>query len=357
MDKPYLQCTKCKRKYSYDSTRWCCEHCSAPLNVEYEINFSLDNIDYKQLGLWKFHNFLPPIKNKISLGEGNTPIVKISLLNKTTYLKLDYLMPTGSFKDRGSFITISRVLDLGVSKIIEDSSGNAGISIAAYGKYAGLDIEVHGPIDMPRGKVEVLKKLGATVFLMGSRVDAHKRAINRKDGLYIGHLYNPFYLEGMKTVAYELYIQLGKDAFRNIVVPIGSGTLLLGIWRGVKDLMNAGLVDEVKILGVEAAGYEEVYENIYGRSAGYEKTEVADGLRVYNKPRLKEIVDVIRKYGDVTVVDRDMIWLAYDELWDKGFIIEPSSAATYAGAVYGIKSGFLDEPIVIILTGSGLKMI
>lgn len=357
MEEPYLKCSICEKTYSYQDAIWCCAHCGGPLNIIYSYEpFSSKKIIEKELGLFKYRNYLPPVKNKFSLGEGDTPLVKTNIKNFQFYFKLDYLMPTGSFKDRGSFLTISHVADLGIKRIVEDSSGNAGISIAAYAKFAGLNVEIHGPIDMPEGKVRILKNLGVTVFLAGDRMDAHKRAISSKYGYYVGHLYNPFFLEGMKTVAYELYLSGGPDVFNNIVVPIGSGTLLLGLWKGIKDLMDAGLIDNVKILGVEAAGYEEVYKKLYGEDAGYEKTEIADGLRVYKKPRIKEIIDIIRKFGDVVVVNRDMIWLAYDELWNMGFLVEPSSAAGYAGAKYGIENKLIDEPITVILTGSGIKL-
>jgi len=353
-------CRKCGKRYKYTLNVWRCNACLSPLDIIWERpSFDIRRVNDRLPGIWKFRDFLPPTNNTVSLGEGYTPVVNKIIHGKTVYFKLDYLMPSGSFKDRGAALTASRLLDLGVKRVVEDSSGNAAISLALYLSTIGIEIEVHGPIDMPEGKVDILTSLNAIIFLGGSRSEAHLRAINREYP-YIGHLYNPFFLEAFSTIPYEIYTQLNGQMPKNFVIPIGSGTSLIGVYRGIRHLVESGLLDdnEVKIIGVEAAGYEEVYESIYGHSSGKAKTELADGLRVLNKPRINEVIRIIKKYGDVVVVDEEQIIRALNTLWRAGYLIEPTTATSYAGFLEANNRGLLEgDSVLIILTGSGLKLL
>lgn len=350
-----LKCNRCNSNFSYNLKSIICIKCKSPLDIIWEKEkFDKKLLDNDKIGIWRFRMFLPPIKNIITLSEGWTPINIETIKNIKVLFKMEYLNPSGSFKDRGAAVALSRALDLNVMPVVEDSSGNAGISMAMYASKANLEIEIHGPIDMPQGKLDILRKLGATIYLGGTRDEAHIRAINR-DGYYIGHLYNPFFIEGVKTIIYEILLQ-NKQIPRNIVLPIGSGTLLLGIYYGLSDLMEAGYIDEVRIIGVEAAGYESVYFKLYNQNSGLARTDIADGLRIKFKPRINQILDIIKRYGDVVVVDENIILKAQDILWKAGYIIEPTTAAIYAGFLKALDMDILEgNEVLIPLTGSGLK--
>jgi threonine synthase len=353
-----LICLKCNREYPYSSLFWRCPSCADKLDISYERPFSTDLINADDFTIWRYREFLPPIANVVSLGEGWTPIVARRCRKIEILFKLDYLMPSGSFKDRGTSVAISRAVDLGVKDIVEDSSGNAGISISLYSNTAGLHASIYVPKDIPEGKLGILKSLGSDAILSESRLDAHKDAVRASKGAYyIGHLWNPFFIEGFKTFAYEAWEQLQGRLPRYIFIPVGSGSNLIGIYRGCVDLLRAGCIDELPMfIAVEAAGYDPLYRKFHG-DPGLEKTEFADGLRVLDKPRIDEVANIIDDNGDVVVVAEDEIRSALKELWRLGFAVEPTSSAVYAGIIKAYKEKLLDvsEPVLAPLTGSGLK--
>jgi threonine synthase len=158
-------------------------------------------------------------------------------------------------------------------------------------------------------------------------------------------------------VAYEVFMDLGGRMPRNLVLPIGSGTLLIATYIALREMEDSGYIrDDYRIIGVEAAGYEEVYREIYGQS-GLEKTDIADGLRVVGKPRKRQVVEIIKKCGDVVVVSHDEILAAWSEIWRAGYLVEPTTAAIYAGFKKAYEKQMLEKGEVLIpLTGSGLKM-
>ncbi len=310
--------------------------------------------------MWKFSSVIP-VKPLIGLGEGFTPLVRAGFLRGNTYMKLEYLNPTGSFKDRGSAVAVSKAVELGIKSVIEDSSGNAGISVAAYAAAAGIRARVYVPRDAPEGKKSLIRSLGAELIEAPSRVEAGRIAIESvKNGeAYLGHTWNPWFLQGTKTMAYELLDQLGHapDA---IVLPVSAGTLLLGLWIGFNELRSTGLISKVpRLYAVQAQGFASLYERIHGDTAG-ESTRIADALRVSNPPRLEQMVDAITgSGGDALVITDDEILDAWRTLLRRGFIVEPSSAIALSGYLRLLNDNYLNEDCetVIVLTGNGLKYI
>jgi len=318
----------------------------------------------KGYGVWRYRDVIPiDTRNIVSLGEGWTPIVERRVQGVNVIFKLEYLNPTGSFKDRGSTVVVTRALSLNVKSVAEDSSGNTGLSIAAYGSLAGLNVRVYVPSDIPESKKAMLELYGAKVILSGTRGDAARRVIEElgEDDYYIGHTWNPFFIEGTKTIAYEICEQLDWSLPDIVITPVASGTLLLGFYKGLMELYEAGLINSIpRIIGVQAEGYTPIYNSLYGRERKGGKSSLADALRVPKPPRLHEIVSAIRRTGgDAIVVSDSEITIALGRLIRMGFLVEPSSATVLAALSKALNEGIIDkgERVLLPLTGSGLKMI
>ncbi len=351
------KCPRCGYTTEASLWLWRCPRCGGPLDIVIEgLKLTLSG----RGGLWRFSGVIP-VKPLVSLGEGSTPLVSAGFLGRSTYLKLEYLNPTGSFKDRGSAVAVSKALELGAKVVIEDSSGNAGISIAAYAAAAGIGARIYVPRDAPEGKKNLIRALGAELIETSSRAEAGRAAIESvgPNEVYIGHAWNPWFLQGTKTLAYELIDQLGH-APHAVVLPVSAGTLLLGLWIGFNELMNLGLINKApRLYAVQAQGFASIYEKMHGESSG-KPTELADALRVSNPPRLEQIINAIRESrGDALIITDDELMQSWKLLLRRGFIVEPSSAVALAGYAKLLASNYLskDDETVIILTGSGLKYV
>jgi len=359
-----LVCPKCRKEISEEN--WVYKHsCGSPLTVEYDLNgLKIDpgEIKRREWSLWRYKELIPAEK-LVSLGEGCTPLVERDFFALKLYLKLDYLNPTGSFKDRGTAVTLSKVAEFKFSGVIEDSSGNAGISVAYYASSAGIKAKIFVPKDAPSGKIAFIKASGAEVVECNSREEAHEKAVKEaelSDYVYVGHLWNPYFIEGTKTIAFEIAEQLGWRTPDAAVVPVASGTLLLGLYKGFKELYELGLVEKVpRLIAVQGASCAPVYEALYGKKP-FGCSSLADGLRVKNPPRLNEIVRAIKEtQGCCIVVDNYDIHLYSSFAYKKGFIVEPTSITVFAALAKAVEEGILDkgEEVVAPLTGSGLKIV
>ncbi len=319
--------------------------------------------DYREYSIWRYKSMLPvnPAK-KISLGEGLTPVVEARFEETTVFMKLEYLNPTGSFKDRGASVAISHALEIGVRHVVEDSSGNAGAAVAAYAAAAGLKARIYIPQDVPPYKKRLISAFQAEIVEKPTRSAAAQAAVAElgKEDLYVGHLWNPCFIEGAKTIAFEFYEQLEKPP-NAIITPAAAGTLLLGLYKGYKELEELSLVDSTpRFYAVQAAEVAPLYEAVHGKPPLPAASSLADGLRVSNPPRLKEMAHTITStQGNVCAVDDGEILRALKLLYRKGFLVEPTSATALA-ALWKLKeSGEIShgERILLILTGSGLKAI
>ncbi|RLE81962.1 MAG: threonine synthase [Thermoprotei archaeon] len=359
-----LVCLKCGSTLVPNT--WVYRHsCGSPLRIELNLNsveIDVSEIRRREWSMWRYRELIPARK-VVSLGEGFTPLLERDFFALRLYLKLEYLNPTGSFKDRGTAVTISKVSELKIRGVIEDSSGNAGISVAYYSSAAGIKAKIYVPRDAPPGKKALILSSGATLVECSSRTEAHKRAIKDSESseyAYVGHLWNPYFIEGTKTMAFEVAEQLGWRAPSIAVVPVASGTLLLGLYKGFRELYELKLIDKVpKLIAVQGAGCAPVYKAIHGEeSCG--SSALADGLRVENPPRLEEIIRAIRETrGDCIVVDDYDIHVLSAFAFKKGFIVEPTSVAALAGVRKAVEEGLIDkgEEVLVPLTGSGLKYI
>ncbi|WP_293032078.1 pyridoxal-phosphate dependent enzyme [Natronococcus sp.] len=335
-------------------------------------------------GLWNFAPWLP-IDERVSLGEGFTPLVDAPEWDAT--FKLEYVFPTGSFKDRGATTTLSRAAELGVERVLEDSSGNAGAAIATYAARAGIDAEIYVPADVKAAKLGAIERTGARpVRIEGSRQDVTDACIEAVeggsedgrdgrgdagadvatrqpgDGWYASHAWNPAFYAGTMTFALEIAAQRDWTAPDAVVLPVGHGTLFLGAYRGFSMLLEAGIIDELpRLLAAQEAGYAPV-ANRFGETVAAEPghTEsVADGIQIVEPARLDEILEAIeRTDGDAIALEPATIEDALERLHRSGFYVEPTCAVAPAALERYREDGVLDAgaDVVVPLTGSGLKI-
>ncbi|MEM1677711.1 MAG: pyridoxal-phosphate dependent enzyme [Ignisphaera sp.] len=334
-----------------------CRVCGAPLEI---CNF-IGNWRPRGFGLSRYQSMLP-LKLVKSLGEGSTPIVSAELYGVKVYFKLEYLNPSGSFKDRGSAVSLSHAFSVKALCSIEDSSGNAGFSVALYSRVLGIEPYIVVPSSIAYGKRLAIEVVGGNIVEVSSREEASdvaKKISLEKNCYYIDHLSSPLYIEGYKTISYEVFEEIGEvDA---IISPVGSGGLFIGIYRGFSKLYEMGLIKKKpRMIAVQGVDVAPVYERLYGFKYLDGTSSLADGIRIASPPRIDEVVKIIiESKGTVVLVNDSEIISSIKELIDMGFIVEPTSATAYAALkkLIGKLMEMGAETIVIPLTGAGIKML
>lgn len=316
--------------------------------------------------MWRYVDFLPPSMRRrvVTLDEGDTPLVKASTPN--IFLKLEFINPSGSFKDRGSaaLLTSLRNTVEDLRGVTEDSSGNAGASIAAYCASIGLPCVIFGGESMVSEKALQIRMYGAELNIVkGSREQVASEAVKeaeRRGYVYVGHAWNPYFVEGMKTAAYEIAEQTSWNPPDEIYLPVSAGTLLIGLVNGFADMVEAGVVEKPpKIVAVQPEANHPLY-TAYKKTAPTKKVvekSVADALSLTNPPRLRQMVDLLRSVkGDVEVVSEEEILKAQRQLGWLGVFAEPSAAVSYAAVRRKLDDIITsDVSVLVIVTGWGLK--
>ena len=184
------------------------------------------DIDSARHSVWRYaRGLLVGVEHAVSLGEGWTPLLEGEWHGAPVHYKLEFMMPTGSFKDRGMTVMVSYLKSRGVTHVLEDSSGNAGASLSAYAAAAGLTCRILVPETASYPKIAQIAACGADVVtIKGSRQDVAEAALRQSAQIfYASHNWQPFFVEGTKTLAYELWEQAGFRAPDNVVVPLGYG--------------------------------------------------------------------------------------------------------------------------------------
>jgi threonine synthase len=356
-------CSNCKRPYPEQGAPHLCPHCGGVFTLAGPIDYRPQEVDQKQPGIWKHrHSFgLPADAPSISLGEGNTPLIEGSALGKKLAFKLEYLNPSGSFKDRGTAPLAGFLVSRGVTEAIEDSSGNAGASFAAYAARSGIKGRVFVPDYASGPKRAQIEAYGAElVSILGPRSEAAAAVRRAAEGgaVYASHALLPFGLPGIATIAYELVEQLG-GAPGSVIAPVGHGSLLLGIQRGFEALKAAGIIPKIPVLvGVQVRACAPLWALSTQGAAGLawvtEGETKAEGVRVRQPVRGDELLRAVEASGGrFLAVEEEEILPARDALARAGLFVEPTSAIVWAGLSHIASE--LPEPIVLILTGSGLK--
>ena len=297
--------------------------------------------------------------DSVSLGEGNTPLLSAKVFGREVYFKCEYLNPTGSFKDRGTATLISFLRLRGVTEAIEDSSGNAGASFAAYAARAGIKARVYVPDSASGPKRKQIETYGAELIpVPGPRSNASAAVIQAAEAgmVYASHAYLPFNLSGYATCAYEIYEQLGREPGA-VIVPAGQGGFLIGIARGFEALLRADKIQKMPmIVGVQAsacAPLHALWKNGTMNDVA-ESPTIAEGVRTRWPVRAEAVVEITRRSGGrFASVNEAFILSGRDALARLGFYVEPTSALVWRALDESISS--LPDPIVVVLTGSGLK--
>ena len=325
-----------------------------------------DDIDSSERSLWRYAAAIGVERSTaVSLGEGLTPLLPASWDGVAVAMKLEFVMPTGSFKDRGASVLVSYLKSRGVTHVLEDSSGNAGAALATYAAAAGMRCRILVPETASYPKIAQIAASGAEVITVrGTRQDVAEAALQMSRGIfYASHNWQPFFLEGTKTLAYELWEQLGFRAPDNIVVPVGYGANVLGCWRGFEELLRRGAIARMpKLFGVQAANCAPLATAF---AAGGEiaapvdaRPTLAEGIASSRPTRGREVLAAVRgSSGSLLAVSEEEIVAALGACARKGFYVEPTSAAAGAGLTRLIAQGTIacGETTVVVLTGSGLK--
>lgn len=303
-------------------------------------------------GVWRYRHDLAVEGEPITLGEGGTPIIAYDRYR----LKLEGVGPTGSFKDRGAATAITAARAADAHTVVEDSSGNAGSAIAAYAAAAGLRARIFAPADIVAAKARTIETFGAELIrIQGPRSAVTAAAVAAAARAYdAGHARDDTFLEGTKTIAYELFEELGEQV-QDVVTPVGQGTVLIGLAMGFADLVAAGLLARApRLHGVQSQACAPLVRGLpsFRPAPVTRQPTIADGISIPEPTRSERSYNAVRHSGGRWIaVTEQAIETAWRRAAAAGLLMEPTSAAGLAGAEH------LDLPrgTVIIITGSGLK--
>ncbi|NEA45799.1 pyridoxal-phosphate dependent enzyme [Streptomyces sp. SID10815] len=343
------------------SLAWCCPSCHGPLDLDFAPTPApLKSLTGRVNSLWRYAETLPLAAPTVSLGEGRTPLAP---LTDEISAKLDYLMPTLSFKDRGAVLLAELALRAEPRRVVADSSGNAGTSVAAYCARGRLPCTVYVPLGTATKKLEQIEAHGARVEVVdGGReaaAAAARRAADAPDTFYASHVYNPYFLHGTKTYVHELWEDLGGRLPDVLVLPVGNGTLLLGAALAIAELYGAGLLDRRPALwAVQAAAVAPLAEafaqgadELTGTTAV--APTLAEGIAIPRPPRARQILRAVRDSGGTFLtVTEDQIRHAQLDLASRGLFVESTGVACWAAVREGALAG---KSAVVPLCGAGLK--
>ena len=321
--------------------------------------------------MWKYKLMLPVKKDvePVSLGEGDTPLIP-SKSHRRLFVKFEGANPTGSFKDRGMTLAVTIAKYIGARSVVVASTGNTSASAAAYAARAGLECLVYLPKgSVARGKLFQALLHGAKVVEVDGNFDeALEEVVARYVDKASGHVYplnsvNPWRLEGQKTIAFEIYQQLGFVP-DNVIVPVGNAGNIYAIWKGFRELREVGVTDRVpRMIGVQAEGASPVFKTWLAKADELVPVErpytVATAIKIGRPVNwLKALTAVRESKGFMLSVSDAMIMEALKTLArNEGIGVEPASAAPLAGYRVAVEQGLIgrDETTVLIATGHALK--
>ena len=360
-----FRCPACGMAYPADRPLWHCD-CGGPLDLEPGQGLRRSDIDADDASLWRYRAALALKESpRVSLGEGWTPLVTRHWDGAPVRFKLESQMPTGSFKDRGTAVMLNHLLQVGVGPIHEDSSGNAGSSIATYAAAAGLRCRIYVPASAPRGKVVQIAAAGAEVrAIPGTREAVTEAALAAiGESFYASHNWHPYFIEGTKTLAYELWEQLGFAVPDNILVPTGYGSNILGLDRGFDELIRQGEISRrPRLFAVQAENCSALAAAWAVGAADYvpftPTATIADGIATVKPVRTAEVLAALRRSGGgVVTVPEAEIGPALKTLGRRGLFVEPTAATAGAALSRLLRDRTIrpDETTIVVLTGHGLK--
>ncbi len=365
-----LVCIECKREYPASEVIYTCQKCGGLLEVVYDLSEIEFKPAEKRLSVWRYRSLLPVEREPVSLEEGGTPLYHLERLGeklglREVYVKHEGMNPTGSFKDRGMTVGVTKAIEFGMKTVACASTGNTSASLAIYGAKAGMPAVVL----LPRGKVALGKVAqalmhGAKVLSINGNFDEALRLVRDlcdREGFYLLNSVNPYRLEGQKTIAFEVAEQL-KDVPDRIILPVGNAGNISAIYKGFKEFQALGVTETVpRMTGIQAEGACPIVRAIRSgviRPESRPET-IATAIRIGNPVNAAKAILAIRESGGMaeTVTDAEIIEAQQELAKLEGIGVEPASAASIAGLKKLAGQGILekDEKIVCVTTGHLLK--
>lgn len=354
-----INCLSCGRPYPDAGVPYRCPRCGGVFDDVDPLLWH--EPDPSQPGIWRYWRTIAHDGPRVSLGEGQAPLVQAEVGRRRVHFKCEYANPTGSFKDRGAAAIISFLASRGVTGAIEDSSGNAGAAFAAYAARAGIRAQVFVPHYASGPKLLQIAAYGADVVKVGgsrSDVAAAAELAASHGAAYASHAYLPHNLAGYATAAFEIVDQL-RETPGAVVLPAGQGGLLLGLIRGFQALALAGVIDKLpRIIGVQATACAPLVAfsqaGVPGLGFVTEAPTIAEGVRIRSPLRMEAVVrGVADTGGHFLAVGEPDILAGRDSLARLGFYVEPTSALVWSALQASLPE--LPDPVVVMLTGSGYK--
>jgi threonine synthase len=377
----HQECINCKTTYSVDEIVYFCKKCGDILEIKFdatELTKAAKTSDWKTkpLSVWRYRPFMPIHESTklVTLGEGGTGLHRSERLGtelgiKNLYVKNEGENPTGSFKDRGMTVGVTKAVELGVRHVICASTGNTSAALAAYAARAGIKCTVLIPSGkIAHGKLSQAMIHGAKVLQVKGNFDEAlefvlKLGEKHKD-IYLLNSINPFRIEGQKSLGYEICEQLNYEAPDRIIIPVGNAGNISAVWKGLTEFYQLGLIKKLpKMTGIQAAGAAPIAQAIKAHSDKIVPVEhpetIATAIRIGAPVSWKKAVNAIRESGGTaeTVTDDEILDAQKTLARIEGIFVEPASASSLAGLKKLIKNGTIhkDETVVCITTGHGLK--
>ena len=350
--------------YPLSDRRWRGDD-GSPLTLSPLSGLMPEQIDQGERSLWRYRTVLPvDPDHRVSLGEGLTPLVVLAWGEHRVHFKLEWFNPTSSFKDRGVSVMVSHLRSQGADRVLEDSSGNGGAAVAAYAAAAGIRAKIIVPAATSAPKILQARAFGAEIELVGgTRDEVSVEAVRQSEQIpYASHNWHPMFVQGTKTIAYEIWESLGFTAPDNVVLVAGAGSQILGCDIAFSELLAAGQIDRLPRLLVGQpehwAAIADTFNGVDRAGRGERVPTVAEGASIATPVRLPEAVEALRRCGGAGVaVPEEQIHGAVRALAAHGLYAEPTSAVAAAALDHFIADGTItsDQTTVVVLTGSGLK--
>ena len=367
----YFECTKCGATYEAGKPQTVCPKDGGILFARYDLaalrdSFNLSSLTGRRASMWRYAEVLPAA-DPVTLGEGFTPLLP-SREFPGVRIKDEGLNPTGSFKARGLSVAVTMARAYGLKKLAIPSAGNAASALACYAAAAGLEAHIFMPKDVPLANRVECETYGAQVTLVDGLISDCARMVAelapREGWFEVSTLKEPFRVEGKKTMAYEVFEQLGRVP-DGIIYPCGGGVGLIGMWKAFDEMQELGWIgpERPKMVAVQSAGCAPIVkawdENATSAAPWKHASTLAAGLRVPNPYGDYLILDILRKSRGTAVAATDAEIMDALRHWARveGIFAAPEGAASLAAYRKLQASGFFgpDELVVLFNTGSGLK--
>lgn len=366
----FLKCIECGREYGRNEIVYTCG-CGGLLEVRYEFP-EITKDDFRGYGVWRYSKLLPCEREPVTLKEGGTPLYECRRISSELgvgelYVKHEGANPTGSFKDRGMTVGVTKALELGAKAVACASTGNTSASLSLYASKAGMRCIVVLPGGkVALGKVSQALMHGAEVYEIDGNFDAALKMVRElcdERGYYLLNSLNPYRLEGQKTIAYEIAEEMGWKPPDAVVVPVGNAGNISAIYKGFKELKELGLIEDIpRMYGVQAEGASPIVDAIeHGRdriSPVRNPETIATAIRIGNPANAPKALRAIRESGGwaVSVKDDEIVRSQLMLARYEGIGVEPASAASIAGLRRLMEDRIdRDERVVCITTGHLLK--